>query len=76
MMNIELDYQTLKNYYDETLNKNKDLVQTSNDEPTPIDCVEEMINKIPEEFWMKEDIKILDPCCGCEIFPWLYITTT
>ena len=69
MMNIELDYQTLKNYYDETLNKNKDLVQTSNDEPTPIDCVEEMINKIPEEFWMKKDIKILDPCCGCGNFP-------
>ena len=69
MMNIDLDYQTLKNYYDETLNKNKDLVQTSNDEPTPIDCVEEMINKIPEEFWMKEDIKILDPCCGCGNFP-------
>ena len=50
MMNIDLDYQTLKNYYDETLNKNKDLVQTSNDEPTPIDCVEEMINKILKNF--------------------------
>tara|TARA_B100000927_G_C16434396_1_gene456998 strand:- start:19 stop:1284 length:1266 start_codon:yes stop_codon:yes gene_type:complete len=61
-------YQDLKNYYDENLNKDDSLVKTSNDVPTPIDCVEEMIYTIPEEFWMNSSIKILDPCCGCGNF--------
>ena len=61
-------YQDLKNYYDENLNKDDSLVKTSNDVPTPIDCVEEMINTIPEDFWMNSSIKILDPCCGCGNF--------
>ena len=38
--------------------------KSSNDEPTPIDCIKEMIGKIPEIFWEKSDITILDPCCG------------
>jgi hypothetical protein len=63
------DYHTIKKYYDNDLNKNKDLVVTTNDEPTPIDCVEEMISKIPEAFWKNKNIKILDPCCGCGNFP-------
>jgi len=63
------NYASIKDFYDTILNKNKQLVVTSNDEPTPIDCVEEMINKIPEEFWKNENIKILDPCCGCGNFP-------
>ena len=61
-------YQDLKIYYDENLNKDDSLVKTSNDVPTPIDCVEEMISTIPEEFWMNSSIKILDPCCGCGNF--------
>ena len=61
-------YQDLKNYYDENLNKDDSLVKTSNDVPTPIDCVEEMINTIPEDFWKNSSIKILDPCCGCGNF--------
>ena len=68
---INNDYTTTKQYYDNVLNKDKKLVKTSNDEPTPIDCVEEMVNKIPEEFWMKNDLKILDPCCGCGNFPFV-----
>ena len=63
------NYLTIKKYYDDNLNKNKDLVVTTNDEPTPIDCVEEMISKIPEAFWKNKNIKILDPCCGCGNFP-------
>lgn len=61
-------YQDLKNYYDENLNKDDSLVKTSNDVPTPIDCVEEMINTIPENFWKTPSIKIFDPCCGCGNF--------
>lgn len=65
------NYTIVKEYYDNNLNKNKDLVVTTNDEPTPIDCVEEMIDKVPEEFWKNKDIKILDPCCGCGNFPFV-----
>jgi len=66
---INKNYSILKKYYDEVLNKDKKLFVTSNDQPTPIDCVEEMISKIPELFWKKKKIKILDPCCGCGNFP-------
>ena len=66
---INDDFEVVKQYYDDTLNKDKQLVVTSNDEPTPISCVEEMISKIPESFWEKKDVKILDPCCGCGNFP-------
>lgn len=62
------DYSTIKHYYDNILNKDKELVVTTNDEPTPINCVEEMIAKIPESFWENKDIKILDPCCGAGNF--------
>ena len=65
------DYTTIKQYYDNSLNKNKELVVTTNDVPTPIDCVEEMISKIPESFWKNKNIKILDPCCGCGNFPFV-----
>ena len=66
---LDDDYAILKKYYDNKLNKDSNLVETSNDEPTPIDCVEEMVSKIPENFWQRKDIKILDPCCGCGNFP-------
>ena len=66
---IDAIYLIIKKYYDNILNKDKNLVETSNDEPTPLDCVEEIVNKIPEEFWKRKDIKILDPCCGCGNFP-------
>ena len=62
-------FTDIKKYYDDILNKDTNLVVTTNDEPTPIDCVEEMIGKIPESFWENKDIKILDPCCGCGNFP-------
>ena len=63
------NYSDIKSYYDNILNIDKNLVETSNDEPTPIDCVEEMVNKVPEDFWKRKNIKILDPCCGCGNFP-------
>jgi len=65
------NYNTIKQYYDDNLNKDKKLVVTTNDEPTPITCVEEMISKIPESFWKNKNIKILDPCCGCGNFPFV-----
>lgn len=32
-------------------------------------CVKEMVDSIPEEFWARENIKILDPCAGNGNFP-------
>ena len=65
--NITIDnssFDELKKYYDETLNIDKTTYKSSNDEPTPIDCIIEMIAKIPNELWLKKDLSILDPCCG------------
>ena len=57
-------FNELKKFYDEILNTNKSTYKSSNDEPTPIDCISEMISKIPNELWEKSDLAILDPCCG------------
>ena len=59
-----LTYDDVKKYYDNDLNKDSSTFTSSNDEPTPIGCVEEMLEPIPEEFWKKTNLKILDPCCG------------
>ena len=47
-------FNEIKNFYNNILNKNKNTYKTSNDEPTPIDCIIEMINKIPNELWKKK----------------------
>ena len=57
-------FDEIKKYYDETLNVDKSTYKSSNDEPTPIDCISEMMSKIPNEIWQKNDLSILDPCCG------------
>lgn len=36
----------------------------SNDICTPMGCVEEMVDSIPQYFWSKKNLKILDPCSG------------
>ena len=64
-INIDVsNFNELKTYYDEILNIDKKTYKNSNDEPTPINCICEMINKIPNELWEKKDLSILDPCCG------------
>jgi type I restriction-modification system DNA methylase subunit len=57
-------FDELKKYYNETLNVDKTTYTSTNDESTPIDCISEMISKIPIELWNKPDLSILDPCCG------------
>jgi len=57
-------FSEIKKYYDETLNTDKRTYKSSNDEPTPINCISEMISKIPKDLWCKKDLSILDPCCG------------
>lgn len=57
-------YAELKTYYDTVLNVDKSTYKSSNDEPTPIACIEDMLSKIPAELWERKDLSILDPCCG------------
>jgi tRNA1(Val) A37 N6-methylase TrmN6 len=57
-------FDEIKEYYDKILNPDKSTYKSSNDEPTPIDCICEMISRIPIELWKKKDLTILDPCCG------------
>lgn len=64
MKTVQDECKELFNYYDTVLNKDKSTYKSSNDEPTPIDCITEMLEKIPEELWTRKDLKILDPCCG------------
>tara|TARA_B000000477_G_scaffold325_1_gene337 strand:+ start:53575 stop:54867 length:1293 start_codon:yes stop_codon:yes gene_type:complete len=67
MSKITIDnssFNIIKKYYDEILNIDKSTYKSTNDEPTPIDCITEMITKIPNELWEKKDLSILDPCCG------------
>lgn len=57
-------FHQLQTYYDTVLNTDKCTYRSSNDEPTPIGCVVEMIQKIPCDLWRETDLSILDPCCG------------
>jgi methylase of polypeptide subunit release factors len=61
-MNIESSLDALTKHYD-ALNADKSTYNSTNDEPTPIECIGEMIRTIPADFWAK-DVTILDPCCG------------
>jgi tRNA1(Val) A37 N6-methylase TrmN6 len=51
-------------YFNTVLNKDRSTYTSSNDEPTPMACVAEMLAAIPEEVWRRPDLKVLDPCCG------------
>ena len=64
MFDIDSSAEDLKNYIDNVLNKDRTLFKTTNDEPTPLDCCKEMLDKIPHEFWNNKELKILDPCAG------------
>ena len=62
------DYSVLKDYFDDVLNKDKTTYKNSNDEPTPIDCVNENDIKNTRIILEAEGLKILDPCCVTVIF--------
>jgi len=51
-------------HYDTVLNVDKTTYVSTNDEPTPMKCVKELIESIPADFWSTPDLRILDPCCG------------
>ncbi len=57
------EYNKLKKVFN-ALNEDKSHFVNSNDICTPMECVEEMLDKVPKDFWAKKKIKILDPCAG------------
>ncbi|MCL4374213.1 MAG: Eco57I restriction-modification methylase domain-containing protein [Candidatus Marsarchaeota archaeon] len=67
-LSINDNYKDLKSFMDKLNLKNYHFVN-SNDICTPMDLVEEMVNAIPNSFWHKKNLKILDPCAGNGNFP-------
>lgn len=61
-------YEEIQEYFD-NLNNDLSHFNSSNDICTPMGCVKEMVDEIPEEFWLRNKIQILDPCCGNGNFP-------
>lgn len=50
--------------YFNKLNEDNSHKTTNDDICTPMECVKKMIDYIPQEFWSRKNIRILDPCCG------------
>ena len=63
-----MTFEEMAIYFD-TLNQDTSHFNSSNDICTPMGCVKEMVDAIPEEFWNREAIKILDPCAGNGNYP-------
>lgn len=55
-------------FYNE-LNKSEYHKFTKDDVCTPMECVKEMVDYIPQEFWERPSVKILDPSAGNGNFP-------
>ncbi len=72
---MELKYNEICNHF-EKLNHDSSHFVNSNDICTPIGCVKEMVDTIPNEFWNRKNIKILDSCCGNGNFPAYLVTKT
>lgn len=62
-INGKKDFNTAKLYFDR-LNQDGSHFVNTNDICTPMDCVKEMVDRLPASFWKKTDLKILDSCCG------------
>lgn len=58
---LDSSFDELKQQYDVDL---KDHKLTRNDEPTPIDLVQEVLNYVPLELWGRQHLQILDICAG------------
>ncbi len=62
-MTTKKSFADIKLHFD-TLNQDPEHFVNSNDICTPMDCVKEMVDSIPENFWQNKNIKVLDSCCG------------
>lgn len=57
------NFENIK-YYFNHINKDYNHFVNSNDICTPMECVKEMVDSIPNSFWEQKNLKILDSCCG------------
>ncbi len=57
------NFAEIRSFYD-LLDKDSSHFFNSNDVCTPLDCVKEMVDFIPNELWNRKSIKVLDCCCG------------
>jgi hypothetical protein len=56
MSGITIDsssFTELRRYYNDILNTDRSTYKSSNDEPTPIDCITEMIGKYQKHYGKK-----------------------
>ena len=57
------DYGSILKYYD-ALNNDTSHYESNDDICTPMECVTTMVNYIPEELWKRDNLKVIDVCCG------------
>jgi SAM-dependent methyltransferase len=67
-MHTSLEYRDLREKLSR-LNNDTSHFNNSNDVCTPMECVEEMVDTIPDELWERDKIEIFDPCAGNGNFP-------
>ena len=65
---LGLREENMFEYFDK-LNEDLTHYSSTNDICTPMGCVKEMVDNIPDELWHRGNIKILDPCAGNGNFP-------
>jgi adenine-specific DNA-methyltransferase len=61
--NFNHSFEDIRLYFNK-LNEDTSHFINSNDICTPIECVKEMVDALPLEFWNRKNLKILDSCCG------------
>ena len=57
------DVEAFSRYFD-ALNGDTSHFLSSNDICTPMGCVKEMVDTVPDELWRRRGLKVLDSCCG------------
>lgn len=60
---VGASFDRLAEYY-EALNNDLSHQASKDDVCTPLECVKTMLDYVPDEFWDRENIRVLDPCCG------------
>lgn len=60
----EVVFEDLRGYFNEFNSYKWQHFLSSNDICTPMECVKEMVDAVPEEFWRRDGVRILDSCCG------------
>ena len=60
---LQEDFYKIDKFYTE-LGSDQSHYENSNDICTPLGCVKEMVDTVPDELWGRENCKILDSCCG------------